>query len=142
MATKLELQQLALTRLEEVKALSEKGLYDGAFYLAGYVVELALKARICTHLEVDNYLDSGEISRSFKTHNLKNLLILSGLQGKFSREISKNFELLKNWSLILDWTAEHRYKLLSSSSRKELQGIINALDNKNNGVLTWIKKHW
>lgn len=46
MPSKNELKALSKTRLKEVKALYDNGLYDGASYLAGYVIELALKARI------------------------------------------------------------------------------------------------
>jgi len=68
MPTRNELKQLAKTRLQEAKTLFDKGLYDGACYLAGYVIELALKARICKILDLTEYLQSGEISRAFKIH--------------------------------------------------------------------------
>jgi HEPN domain-containing protein len=44
--TRAEFQQLAHARLEESKALPDLGRWDGAYYLAGYTVELALKACI------------------------------------------------------------------------------------------------
>lgn len=46
MPTHEELKKLAKTRLIEAKALLDNELYDGARYLAGYVIELALKARV------------------------------------------------------------------------------------------------
>ena len=46
MPTRDELKALSRTRLKEAKTRYDGGLYDGASYLAGYVVELALKARI------------------------------------------------------------------------------------------------
>lgn len=49
MATREELQQLARLRLREAEALFAAGLYDGCVYLCGYVVELALKARMVTY---------------------------------------------------------------------------------------------
>jgi HEPN domain-containing protein len=42
MATYQQLKDLALLRLREAEALFEAGLYDGAKYLSGYAVELAL----------------------------------------------------------------------------------------------------
>ncbi|MDG6028095.1 MAG: HEPN domain-containing protein [Candidatus Brocadia sp.] len=47
----------------EAKALFDKGLYDGSCYLAGYVIELALKARVCKILDMTDYPESGDISR-------------------------------------------------------------------------------
>jgi HEPN domain-containing protein len=41
-----DLQELSKVRLKEAKALLDLGLYDGAYYLAGYAVECALKAGI------------------------------------------------------------------------------------------------
>lgn len=44
--TRVEFQRLAEARLVEAKALLDVGKWDGAYYLAGYAVELALKACI------------------------------------------------------------------------------------------------
>jgi len=41
--TKAEFQELAEQRLAEAKALLDQGQWDGAYYLAGYAVELALE---------------------------------------------------------------------------------------------------
>lgn len=41
-----ELQELSRIRLTEAKGLLALGLWDGAYYLAGYAVECALKAYI------------------------------------------------------------------------------------------------
>ena len=41
-----DLQELSKVRLREATALLNLGLFDGAYYLAGYSVECALKACI------------------------------------------------------------------------------------------------
>ena len=41
-----DLQELSKVRLKEATALLKLGLFDGAYYLAGYAVECALKACI------------------------------------------------------------------------------------------------
>lgn len=142
MATRNELKKLANTRLEEAKALYTQGLYDGACYLAGYVIELALKARICKILDVTNFIDSGEISRSFKTHNLDDLMKLSGLQKKFETAKNLNTSLLANWSILTQWNEGYRYKPVGSSRRVIAKDTIEALENAGDGVFTWIKKYW
>lgn len=43
---RLDLQNLALARLEEVEVLLNNHKYSGAYYLSGYVIECALKACI------------------------------------------------------------------------------------------------
>jgi len=142
MPTRNELKNLAKTRLQEAKVLFDKGLYDGACYLAGYVVELALKARICKILDLVEYPQSGEISRAFKTHRYDDLLILSGLERKFNDARGTNSSLHANWSLLRKWTEDIRYHPIGSKSKKDAEYVINALDNPEDGVFTWIKKRW
>lgn len=137
-----ELKLLAKTRLREVKALFDCGLYDGSYYLAGYVVELSLKARICKVLDRDEYPDSGELSRSFKTHRLDHLLQLAGLERKFDHAKIANPNLLTSWSLITEWNEEFRYKPVGSSLKERAQNTITALEDKNDGIFAWIKKYW
>ena len=133
---------MAKSRLQEAKVLFDKGFYDGACYLAGYVVELAVKARICKILALTEYPETGEISRAFKTHRYSDLLKLSGLERRFNDAITTNSSLYKNWFLVKDWTEDFRYRPIGSSSKKEDEDIINALDAPKDGVFTWIKKRW
>lgn len=142
MPTRIELKELAKTRLEEAKVLYTSGLYDGCCYLAGYVLEMALKARICKVLDTVDYPETGEISRSFKTHNLSVLLRLAGLQRKLDMAVSANPKLLQNWSLIVDWTEEFRYSPIGSSSQLRAEAILSAVEDRKDGVFTWLKKHW
>lgn len=141
MPTRIELKRLCILRLKEVKVLYDKKLYDGASYLAGYVIELALKARICKILDSD-YIVSGNLGRAFKTHNLEELLLLSGLSNKFSLEMSENRDLQVNWSVVLSWNESFRYLPVGSSSKSDIEDLINAIEDPENGVLTWIKKRW
>ena len=71
MASRKQLQDLARLRMREAETLFETGLYDGAAYLCGYVVESALEARICKLLAVGvsrwtpelRYANPGAVSR-------------------------------------------------------------------------------
>ncbi len=42
MRTRKDIKNIALNKLQEARALYEVGYYDGAFYLGGYCVEMAL----------------------------------------------------------------------------------------------------
>lgn len=138
----MELKELAKTRLQEAKLLYDQGLYDGCCYLAGYVLEMALKARICKALDLADYLDTGEISRSFKTHNLIVLLRLAGLQRKLDVAIAANPNLLRSWSLITEWTEEFRYTPAGTRSKLEAEIILSAIEDRKDGILLWLKKYW
>ena len=40
------------------------------------------------------------------------------------------------------WTEAVRYKAIGTSSREDVEGILNALQDPNDGILAWIKKRW
>jgi HEPN domain-containing protein len=92
--TRKDLQELSRLRLREAEALYKAQLYDGCVYLAGYAVELALKARICRVLRVNDY-PSGDLGRTFKIHSLDHLKVLAGLSPDI--DVRKNKELYDNW---------------------------------------------
>lgn len=141
MPTRNELRIISKTRFREVKSLYRNGFYDGANYLAGYVVETALKARICKILDSD-YPETGEVSKSFLTHKFDTLVKLGGLQKILDSELNTNLNFKTNWSLATNWSEAFRYKPIGSSSQSDVNDIINALEDPNNGILTWIKKRW
>lgn len=141
MPSREQFQCICLTRLEEVKVLYDKGLYDGAKYLSGYVVETALKARICKILESD-YPDSGEISRSFLTHKFDTLLRLSGLGKAWDSESNDNTIFKTNWSIATGWSEAERYNPIGTNEKSKIEELISALTDRDNGVLTWIMKTW
>ncbi len=54
---------MAAARLDEAKILYANSKYDGAVYLGGYVLKLALKARICKLLNLSQYPDKGQLKK-------------------------------------------------------------------------------
>ncbi|HVR38306.1 MAG TPA: HEPN domain-containing protein [Thermoanaerobaculia bacterium] len=138
MASRTQLKELALLRLREAKYLFEGGFYDGARYLAGYVLELALKARICRVLDMEEYPDTGELRRVYATHDLDQLLKLSGLNRKLAIA-TKTFD---RWSIAAQWKPEYRYSSEGTTNAQDAERILSATGNPSDGVLTWIKKYW
>lgn len=140
MATRHELQQLAKLRLCEAERLYAAGLYDGTVYLCGYVVEFALKARICKLLRVKEYPDSRKGLQFFKTHDFEVLKFLAGL----SEEITptKNQSLFNNWSIAEVWRPEQRYLPKGTSDKKKAQEVLASIKDDPDGVLTWLTKRW
>ncbi len=95
------LQELAEERLADAQALYDAKRYGGAFYICGYAVEVALKKKICTMLDWDEYPTNGKLYASFKTHDLDVLLHLSGAEKKIA--------LSTEWSIVMKWDVEIRY---------------------------------
>jgi len=90
-----DLQLLAEERAEEVRALLGHHRFSGAYYLAGYVVELAIKAILAQRFQADEIPDKRFVE-SIYTHNLAALSQLAGLQPQIQKETA-NEEFAANW---------------------------------------------
>ena len=107
------LRGIARARLEDSEALFDAHRYDGATYLCGYAIELALKARICKTLRWAGFPStSSEFSnlKSFRTHSLDVLLSLTGLEQRVKTKF------LVEWSAVAAWDPEARYKPIGSAT--------------------------
>lgn len=140
MASRKQLQELALTRLGEAEALFAAGHYDGATYLCGYVVELALKARICASFGVKDYPEKGsKLREAMKSHDFEDLGLLAGME----HELGANRPvLLANWSLVIEWRPEWRYQPKGSYNRLVAERFLNAVRSQPDGVLACISARW
>jgi hypothetical protein len=140
MATRRQLQELALLRLQEAEALFSSGLYDGCAYLCGYVIELALKARICATLGVGDYPEKGSRMReAMKSHVLDDLGLLAGMGHDLT---SARPALVANWSSLIEWRPEWRYNPKGSYDRISAQKLLDAVRSRPDGVLTCISARW
>ena len=83
--SRVEFQQLAQVRLDEAKVLLDVGKWGGAYYLAGYAVELALKACIIrTLMATDAFPDRGVLEELL--HALHRKARLAGQVGQRSQD--------------------------------------------------------
>jgi len=76
-----EVKRLASSRLTDAKALHAAGRHDGAVYMCGYSVELALKARICRTLKWPGFPETPPEFKGLgspKVHDLDTLLRFTG----------------------------------------------------------------
>ena len=143
--TGIELKKLTQLRLKEANILCKNSMYDGSCYLAGYCIELALKAAICKRMGTPNFFESirPETARAFKIHNLDELITLAGLRPKFDVQFNSNVHFQDNWSFIkitINWSEQLRYQV--GKNQIETQSMLLALSDPQNGILPWIKKHW
>lgn len=123
MLSRRELKQIARARLRDAEVLFEANRYDGASYLCGYAVEIALKAKICETLKWKSFpLTNAEFRnyQSFKTHSLDVLLTLSGVEEK----IKKRY--LTAWSVVVDWDPEARYEPTGKVSERDSRLMIES----------------
>lgn len=123
MLNKKDIKKIAKARLEDAETLFTAGRYDGAIYMCGYAVELALKARICKTLRWSGYPSARtEFNdyRSFKTHDLDVLLHLSGIEDKIKTK------LLAEWSAVAQWNPDARYQPIGNVSVTDARLMLSA----------------
>ncbi len=132
------LHDLAEIRLNEAKILLDNRMYDGAYYLSGYVIELALKACIAKKVRQYDFPDKDAVNESY-THKLKVLLNSTGLAQEFNTAIENNTQLGENWAIVVNWSEEKRY---TRNNKKTAEAMFDAINDRDNGVFTWIKQRW
>ena len=123
MISKADLRKISRARLLDAKELLRAKRYDGAVYVCGYAVEIALKARICRSLgwtEYPSIKRDFQNLQSFKSHDLDVLLRLSGVESN----IKTNH--IGEWSAVATWDPEVRYKPVGTATRQDAEMIIDA----------------
>jgi len=133
-----DLQRLSRIRICEAKALAKLGLHDGAYYLAGYAVECALKACIAKGTRRHEFPDRKKVEASYK-HDLRELVRVADLDDARVDESKRNLRFRNNWDVVKSWSEESRYRTNSAS---DARGLVEAVTDTNHGVLRWVKQHW
>jgi len=134
-----DLQQVSRARLKEAGVLLRARRYAGAYYLAGYAVECALKACIAKQVSRYDFPDKTFANEAW-THSLENLIHLAGVWQDFRQEAGTNKALERNWAVVKDWKETDRYDL--SITRAEARDLYSAIASRKNGVLRWIRARW
>ena len=123
MLTRSELEEIAQARIQDGRVLLDSERYDGAIYLCGYAVEIALKGSICETLGWDGYPSTTKEFanyQTFRTHNLDVLLRLSGSEHKVKTKF------LAEWSAVAVWDPEIRYRPPGSATKQGAELMIES----------------
>lgn len=118
-----DLQGIAKARLEDAEQLLSARRFDGAVYLCGYAVEVALKARIGRSLSWASYPATRSEFQgyaSFRTHDLDILLHLSGV------ESAVKASYFAEWSTVAQWDPEVRYRAIGSATAQDAASMVGA----------------
>jgi hypothetical protein len=101
-----DLTSVARTRLKDAEVLLSKERFDGAAYLCGYAVEIALKVKIASARKLPGFPETRpefKLYKDLKTHELDSLLQKTGCEAEI-----KNTYLVE-WSVVAEWNPESRY---------------------------------
>lgn len=93
-----ELQVNAQAKLDDAMILLRRGRYSNAYYLAGYAVEIGLKACIAAQISAETIPDKAFIRNIFN-HQFRVLVGLAGLAGSLKDEEDKDQAFAANWAL-------------------------------------------
>jgi HEPN domain-containing protein len=133
-----DLRALSRVRLSEARALLNAGLPDGAYYLAGYAVECALKACIAKETQRYEFPEKKRVNASH-THDLGELVKVAELQDELLAAARADPLFREYWNDVQEWSEQSRY---DKHSQESAQDLIEAISGRNHGVMKWVKHYW
>lgn len=136
--TRVSLQELARTRVQDSTALLGAGRFSGAYHLVGLAVEAAIKACIARQTDQHEFPDL-ERARDSWQHKPDKLINTAGLQEELKKRIRGDAEFEANWLTVKDWDVDSRYVNWTEQAAKDL---FSAVTDAAHGVLPWIEGYW
>ncbi len=131
--SRADFEKLMALRMSEAKLLLDQKDWDGAYYLAGYAVEFALKVRIISQLMKSDSFPGRKQAEIFYKHELTLLRTLADLDDEMKKDASVTLQ----WDIIKDWSEQSRYEV--GRMEPEARGLYDAIEKE---VLPWIKARW
>lgn len=118
--------------------LLQHGKASNAYYLAGYAIEIGLKACIAKQISADTIPDLAFI-KSIYSHKIGDLLKVAGLSGELDNQQAADPYFAINWAIVREWRPEERYTVKDTETAQQM---VSAISDPANGVLQWIKAYW
>ena len=137
---RLDFQKLAEIRIKEAKVLLDNKCFEGAYYLAGYGVECALKACIAKKTKLHDFPPPKKVVEDIYTHSIMKLLVRAELGLELKNQEATVIQFKLNWAVVKDWSEHKRYE--TQIDTKRARDLYRAITNSRNGVLPWLKKYW
>ncbi len=113
---------------------------SGAYYLAGYALECALKSCVLVYIERTGIIfEDKKYAQKCWTHDIEELVKQADLTVERGNAVSSNRNLGQNWLIAKDWSESSRYRI---STQLQAEKLFSALTNNTDGVLPWVKTFW
>lgn len=132
------LKAIAQSKSADAVLLLEHGRFANAYYLAGYAVEIGLKACIALQFRAEHFPDR-RLVNIIHTHQLADLVRHAELDSILVEKKLASREFSRNRSLVSKWTPDSRYSTIDG---KAAGAMVNAVSNPKTGVLEWIREYW
>jgi hypothetical protein len=120
----------------KAKLLAREKQFSAAYYLLGYSIECALKARIAALFRENEIPDKNLVNKVY-THGLAALLNLAEVQKPLEAEP----ELYRRWSVVKNWTEQGRYSIWTEEQAAAMIGAIDG-DGEIGGLFRWLSARW
>lgn len=127
--------ELAADRVREARLLLKHEQFTGAAYIAGYAVELLLKAIIAVRANA-GFWPLEQLVSEYRTHDFDILLKQAGLARQMRAVAGKNPELSSNWQVARIWETNFRYRRLQ---RQLASDIVSAVTDERDGIAAWLR---
>jgi hypothetical protein len=135
---KADLVKLAEGKLLDARLLLQNGRSSSAYYIAGYAVEIGLKAIIAGEFRNDTLPDK-TFANSVYTHKLEELVRLAGLASELNARKRGSPEFDSNWAVVANWSEQARYDATDAITAT---AMLHAVGDDQTGVLPWLKTYW
>jgi hypothetical protein len=129
------LVELSAERLKEADVLLRQGHPSGAYYLAGYTIELLLKAILADQRFGGIWPSEGAYRDGFH-HNLEELLRQVGFHGAMRQAQQQKAGIADNWVVVRSWSVTSRYRRIG---RREARELLDAIKDPRDGIMQWLK---
>src|SRR5437764_10156243 len=117
-----DFQKLMELRMKEARFLLDQKDWDGAYYLAGYAVEFALKIRIISQLMKSDSFPEKKLAENFYKHELTLLRKLAGRDD----EMDNDAAVSPQWDIVKDWSEQARYEI--GKTEKQATDLYDAIE--------------
>lgn len=136
--SRTDLQKLSQVKFDDAMLLLDNKRYCNAYYLAGYAVELGLKACVARQIRQEEIPDKRLIQKVF-THEFDKLIGLAGLRSELTNAQDAENKFQAFWGIAAEWSPDARYEINDAMSA---QLLLTAIGDPEHGVLKWIQNHW
>ena len=136
--TRADLQKLAEEKLRDAQILLTAKSWSNAYYIAGYAVELAIKACIARSFKADTIPDKALVDKTY-SHEFRMLIRTAGLTAELQKQEQASQDFRTAWAVVNQWSPADRY---TENSEQDAREIIEAIGHTTHGVLPWIRTHW
>ena len=133
-----DLQSIAQAKVDDAHLLFQNGRFSNSYYLAGYAIEIALKACIAAQISAETIPDK-DILRKVLNHEFPVLVGLAGLATALKEQQDSDSLFAANWAIVSEWKPDVRYESTDSTAAQQM---LSALTDAASGVLQWIKLYW